>query len=86
MDMLTPSAAEFQRNFGRYQDEALKQPLSITGNGHDRLAVLAAEDYQHLKRRDRVVRLTEDLSADELEAIANIERDPRNNHFDAELK
>jgi PHD/YefM family antitoxin component YafN of YafNO toxin-antitoxin module len=86
MDMLTVSAAEFQRNFGRYQDEALKQPLSITRNGRDRLVVLAVEEYQRLKRRDRVVRLTEDMSAAEIEAIANTEMDPRHNHLDAELK
>jgi PHD/YefM family antitoxin component YafN of YafNO toxin-antitoxin module len=84
--MLTVSAAEFQRNFRRYQDEALKQALSITRNGRDRLVVMAVEEYQRLKRRDRVVRKTEDLSAAELEAIANTEMDPRHNHLDAELK
>jgi PHD/YefM family antitoxin component YafN of YafNO toxin-antitoxin module len=84
--MLTVSAAEFQRNFGRYQDEALKQPLSITRNGRDRLVVLAVEEYQRLKRRDRAVRLTEDLSAAELDSIANTEMDPRHNHLDAELE
>lgn len=83
--MLSVSAAEFQRNFGRYQDEALKQPLSITRNGRERLVVLAVEEYQRLKRRDRVVRKTEDLSAAELEAIASTEMDPRHNHLDAEL-
>jgi prevent-host-death family protein len=59
MNMLTVSAAEFQRNFGRYQDEALKQPVSITRNGRDRLVVLAVEEYQRLKRRDRDVVKTE---------------------------
>jgi prevent-host-death family protein len=84
--MLMVSAAEFQRNFGRYQDEALKQPLTITRNGRDRLVVVAVEEYQRLKQRDRVVRKTEELSAAELEAIANTEMDPRHNHLDAELK
>jgi prevent-host-death family protein len=83
--MRSVSAAEFQRNFGRYQDEALKEPLSITRNGRERLVVLAVEEYQRLKRHDRVVRQTEDLSAAELEAIANTEMDPRHNHLDAEL-
>ena len=84
--MLTVSAAEFQRNFGRYQDEALKQPVSITRNGRDRLVVLAVEEYQRLKRRDRVVRKVSEMSAAELEAIANTEMDPRHNHLNAELK
>ena len=83
--MRSVSAAEFQRNFSRYQDEALKQPLPITRNGRDRLVVLAVEEYQRLKRRDRVVRKTEDLSAADLKAIANTEMDRRHNHLDAEL-
>jgi prevent-host-death family protein len=86
MEMLTVSAAEFQRNFGRYQDEALKQPVSITRNGRDRLVVLAVEEYQRLKRRDRVVRKTEDLSEAELKAITEGGMDSRHNHLNAELE
>jgi prevent-host-death family protein len=76
MDMLTVSAAEFQRNFGRYQDEALKQPVSITRNGRDRLVVLAVEEYHRLKRRDREVPKTESLSATQLSAITESGMDP----------
>jgi prevent-host-death family protein len=86
MEMLTVSAAEFQRNFGRYQDEALKQPVSITRNGRDRLVVLAVEEYQRLKHRDRTVRKVAEMSAAELELIARSEMDPRHNNLDDELK
>jgi PHD/YefM family antitoxin component YafN of YafNO toxin-antitoxin module len=86
MEMLTISAAEFQRHFGRYQDEALKQPLSISRNGRERLVVLAVEEYQRLKRRDRVVRQVSEMSAAELEAIASTEMDPRHDHLNAELE
>ncbi len=50
--MQSVSAAEFQRNFGRYQDEALNQPLSITRNGRDRLVVLSKkkQSYQSAPR------------------------------------
>ncbi len=84
--MLSVSAVEFQRNFGRYQDEALKQPLSITRNGRERLVVLAAEEYQRLKRRDRVVFKTEELSEAELQAITEGGMDPRHDHLNAELE
>ena len=83
--MLSVSAADFQRNFGQYQDEALKQPLSITRNGRERLVVMGVEEYKRLKQLDRVVRKTEELSAAELEAIANTEMDARHNHLDTEL-
>jgi len=83
---MTVSAAEFQRNFGRYQDEALKQPLAITRNGRDRLVVLAVEEYERLKRRDRVVFRTEDLTEGEVAAITEGGMDPRHDHLNAELE
>ncbi|MDE1905894.1 MAG: type II toxin-antitoxin system Phd/YefM family antitoxin [Rhodospirillales bacterium] len=83
--MLTVSAVEFQRNFGRYQDEALKQPLSITRNGRDRLVVLSVEEYQRLKRRERIVFKTEDLSEAEIQAITQGGMDARHDHLNAEL-
>jgi hypothetical protein len=33
MDVLKVSAADFQRNIGRYQDLALRQPVAVTRNG-----------------------------------------------------
>jgi len=86
MEMLSVSAAEFQRHFGRYQDEALKQPLSITRNGRERLVVLAVEEYERLKRRDRGVFRTEELSDAELQAITEGGMDPRHYHLNAELE
>jgi PHD/YefM family antitoxin component YafN of YafNO toxin-antitoxin module len=38
--MITVTAAEFQRHFGRYQDEALTQPVAITRNGRERLVMI----------------------------------------------
>jgi len=84
--MLSVSAAEFQRNFGRYQDEALKQPVSITRNGRERLVVLSIDEYQRLKRRDRAVFKTEDLTPEEVEAITQTGMDSRHDHLNAELE
>jgi prevent-host-death family protein len=84
--MQSVSAAEFQRNFGRYQDEALKQPLSITRNGRDRLVVLSTEEYQRLKRRDRQVFKAEELSDAEIKAITEGGMDARHDHLNAELE
>ena len=33
--MMKVSAAEFQRNIGRYQDMALRQPIAATCNGQE---------------------------------------------------
>ncbi len=67
--MLSVTAAELQRNYGRYQDEALKQPLSITRNGRERLVVLAVEEYERLRRRDRQVLGLSDFTADDIAAL-----------------
>jgi prevent-host-death family protein len=83
--MLIVAAAEFQRHFGRYQDEALVQPVAITRNGRERLVVISTEEYHRLKRRSREVLRAGDLSDAELEAIARTEMDPRHQHLDSEL-
>jgi prevent-host-death family protein len=53
--MIKVSAAEFQRNIGRYQDIALLQPVAITRNGRERTVMISVEEYLRLKRRDRQV-------------------------------
>ena len=64
------SSTEFQKKVGLYQDLALREPLTVTRNGRDKIVVLSAEEYGRLKRRDREVLRAEDLSAEDLEAIA----------------
>ena len=85
-DMITVSAAEFQRHFGRYQDEALLHPVAITRNGRERLVVLSSEEYRRLARRSREVLRAGDLTDAELDQIAKTEMDPRHAHLDRELE
>lgn len=68
-DALTVSAAEFQRNIGKYQDIALTRPVTITKNGRERTVLLSAEEYTRLKRRDRRVLNTDELSGQQLDAV-----------------
>jgi PHD/YefM family antitoxin component YafN of YafNO toxin-antitoxin module len=84
--MMTVSAAEFQRHFGRYQDEALMHPVAITRNGRERLVVLSSEEYHRLRRRSREVLRAGDLTDAELEQIGKAEMDPRHQHLDRELE
>ena len=67
------TSREFQRNFGFFQDEALRSPLSITRNGRDRLVLLSVDEYERLKRRDRQALAVEELSSAEVEAIRQAE-------------
>ena len=43
--MITITAVEFQRNFGRYQDTALTEPVAITHNGRERVVMLSVDEY-----------------------------------------
>ena len=79
------TSREFQRNFGRYRDEALKSPLSITHNGRDRLVIMSADEYERLKRQGRQALAVEDLSDAELDAICRAEPPAEAPRYDHEL-
>ncbi len=84
--MITVTASEFQQHFGRYQDEALTQPVAITRNGRERLVMLSADEYRRLKRRDREVLRAGDLSDEDLAALEQTRAPESSKAFDDELK
>jgi prevent-host-death family protein len=86
MEMITVTAAEFQRHFGRYQDEALTQPVAVTRNGRERVVMISVDEYRRLKRRDREVLRAGDLTDEEVAQIAKGKMDPRHDHLDKELE
>jgi prevent-host-death family protein len=86
MDVLKVSAADFQRNIGRYQDLALRQPVAVTRNGRESCVLISTEEYLRLKRRDRRVMRVEDFTDEEISLIAKAEVPPGYEHLDEELK
>ena len=78
-------AAEFQRNIGLYQDKALSEPVFVTRNGRQRTVLISVEEYARLKQHDRRAIRVEQLSHDEVEAIAGTEMAAEHGHLDAEL-
>ena len=52
-EVVTVTSADFQRNIGLYQDEALKKPVAITKNGRPRTVLISAAEYERLARCDR---------------------------------
>ena len=67
--MKTVTSAEFQRYFGRYQDEALIQPISITRNDREHVVMISAEEYLRLKKSVRQTIHVEELSEQDLVSI-----------------
>jgi prevent-host-death family protein len=84
--MITVSAAEFQRYFGRYQDEALTQPVVITRNGRERLVMISVDECRRLRRSDRQVLRAGELSDADLAAIEETQAPESSKAFDDELK
>ncbi len=83
--MLEVSAAEFQRNIGRYQDIAQREPVAVTRNGRESCVLLSTEEYRRLKRRDREVLGPEDFTDADIAALENSRPPAEAAAFDHEL-
>lgn len=81
----TVTAAVVSKNFGAYQDAAVRDPVIITKNGRPRTVLLAYEDFVRLSKRDRRVELTAELSADEIAAVEAAEMELGLDHLNDEL-
>jgi len=86
VDMVRVSAAEFQRNIGRYQDMALVQPVAVTRNGRERTVMISIEEYYRLKRRDRRVLELADFTDADIAALEQTRAPDSARAFDDELK
>lgn len=84
--MVKVASAEFQKNIGRYQDLALTQPVTVTKNGRDRTVLISAQEYQRLKRRDRVVMGLADFTEEDIAAIERATPPAEASRFNREHK
>ncbi len=83
--MLEVSAAEFQRNIGRYQDIAQREPVAVTRNGRESCVLISTEEYRRLKRRDREVLGPEDFTEADIADLENSRPPVEAAAFDHEL-
>jgi prevent-host-death family protein len=81
----TVTAAEVSKNFGAWQDAAVRDPVIITKNGRPRTVLMAYEDFVRLSKRDRRAELTSQLSEAEIAAVERAQMKPGHEHLDAEL-
>jgi prevent-host-death family protein len=79
----TVTAAEVSKNFGAYQDAAVREPVIITKNGRPRTVLMAYEDFVRLSKRDRRVQRTDELSAEDIAAVEASEITPGDTKLDA---
>jgi prevent-host-death family protein len=84
--MVKISSVEFQKNFGRYQDAALTEPVTVTRNGRDRVVMISVEEYRRLKRRDREVLSIDDFTDADIAALKEARAPAEASQFDDELE
>lgn len=84
--MIKVSAAEFQRNIGRYQDVALTQPVAVTRNGRERTVMISVQEYHRLKRRDRQVLGLDDFTDADIAALETARAPDSAKAFDHEIE
>ena len=71
--MAIVTSAEVQKNFGRYREQALAEPVVITQYGKPSVVILSAAEYERLKELDRRVILLDEMSDAEIEEMADAE-------------
>ena len=86
MESTRVTASEFQQAFGALSDKARREPVIITKHGRDSLVVMAAEEWERLKRRDRRVGLASELSPEWAGAIREARVPEEFAALDSELK
>jgi prevent-host-death family protein len=80
------TASEFQQSFGEVSAKAALEPVTITRHGKPHLVVMAAEEFERLKRRDRKVGLTIDLSDEWADAVRQAKVPDEFAYLDEELR
>ena len=81
----TVTAAQVSKNFGAYQDAAVREPVVITKNGRPRTVLMAYEDFVRLSKRERRVELTSELAPAEIAAVEAAEMEPGHDHLNDEI-
>ncbi len=86
--MVQVTATEFAKNFGRYREEAQREPVAITSHGRTSGYFVSPHEYAELERLrafERRVYRIEELPASVVQAIAESTMDPRHEHLNALL-
>ncbi len=86
MDITRVTASEFQQSFGALSDKARHEPVVITKHGRDSLVVMAMEEWDRLRRYERRVGLTSELSEEWVKAVQTAKVPDEFAYLDAELK
>lgn len=86
MSTIKISSGDFLRAYGRISEAALREPVTITSHGRERLVLLSADEYRRLKRNDRAALYPWELGEDDLRALEISEPPADAARFDPETR
>lgn len=86
MGTIRVTSTEFEQAFRALSDEARREPVVITKHGRDSLVVMAAEEWERLKRNEQRVGLTAELSQEWVEAVRRAKVPDEFARLDSELE
>ena len=79
------SSGEFLKAYGRISELALREPVSITSHGRERLVLLSAEEFRRLKQLDRQALYPWELSEADIDVLQASEPPEEAAQFDHEV-
>ncbi len=80
--MTKTTAMEFQRKFGEFQHQALREPVEITRHGRRELVLMSADHYDWLVAAARRASRTSDAAKVVVDAVSRTEMDPEHAGLD----
>jgi hypothetical protein len=69
-DMQRFGSYDLQRNVAKVQEAAMREPVSISYHGRDRLVMLPIEEFERLKRRDKQIIAMDELPDEFVQAMS----------------
>jgi len=80
--MVEISSAEAGRNFSRYREQAETEPVVVLHYNKPSVVMIAVEEFERLKRRDKQVLSVEEMPEWLVELVVNGKMDARHDHLD----
>jgi prevent-host-death family protein len=84
--MVQATSLEFQRKFGEFQHQALREPVEITRHGRREFVLMSAEHYDRLTAAAQRTTRTVDAAQVVVDAVERAEMDPEHAALDEWLK
>jgi prevent-host-death family protein len=84
--MTVVTSAEAQKNFGRYRERALAEPVVVTQYGKPSVVIISAAEYERLKELDRRVMRLDNMSDAEIEEMLDSSVPPEQRYSISEIE